>query len=458
MKKFLLLAIFAACVQLTIAQDLKKVETAVVINKLEDAKAEVDKAVLDPKQQGKPDPWYWKSRVYAEMTRDEAMRTKYPNLATDAEAAFKKYEELDPAYALVKSKGPEGYFAMYASSVAQGTKVFNDKSPTKKWEDAGKLFETANNYVSTIIKNKWTNMTVAFDTTTILYAGYAYQNAKQPEQAVKYYTILADNKLSGEGYDEIYKYLALHYITTKNESMFNKYLAIGKEVYPKEAWDEYEIEYMDKNLTLEEKAAAYEKGDAAGTLTEMHYLQFGDVFIKAKNTEGMDSAKQQMYTLKAAESFKKAYGKNNQNAIAAFNAGVIYYNIYVDYDDKYASNIRAMQTLNADRPVEKDPKKKAATEAALKAKTDPIREANTKLEKPLMENLDIAVEWLEKSYTILKDKAKRTGTEKSVISKDVDFLANLYAYKRDKSRGKDAKAFDTYEAKYKEFDALHGKF
>lgn len=459
MKKVLLPALLFGILQVTHAQDIKKVETNVMLGKWEDAKTEVDKAVVDPKNQAKPDAWYWKSRIYAEMSKEEAMRTKYPTIIADADAAFKKYEEMDPAYALVKAKGADGYFAMYASTLKVGTTIFNDKSPNKKWEDAGKNFEKANDYVNTIIKNKWTNMSVAFDTTTVLYAAYAYQNAQMPDKASKYYSFLADNKVKGEGYDELYKYLALHYVNSKNEAQFNKYIAIAKEVYPKDdSWEEFEVLYMDKNLTLEEKVAAYDKGDAAGTLSELKYLQFGDIFVKAKNTEGIDSAKQQFYTLKAVDSFKKAYGKNKQNAIAAFNAGVIYYNQYVDFDDKYAANIREMQRINAEKPVEKDPKKKAAADAAVKAKLDPIREANAKIEKPLMENLDVALEWLEKSYMALKDKSNRTNTEKSVISKDVDFLANLYAYKRDKARGKDDKAFDAFDAKYKEYDALHGKF
>ena len=75
-----------------------------------------------------------------------------------------------------------------------------------------------------------------------------------------------------------------------------------------------------------------------------------------------------------------------------------------------------------------------------------------------MDNLDTAIEWLEKSYAILKNKTTRTNTEKSVINKTVDFLANLYTYKRDRVRGKDLKAFDAYEAKFKEYDALHAKY
>jgi hypothetical protein len=59
---------------------------------------------------------------------------------------------------------------------------------------------------------------------------------------------------------------------------------------------------------------------------------------------------------------------------------------------------------------------------------------------------------------ILKDKSPRTNTEKSVVNKSVDFIANIYYYKMGRVRGKDAKLFDAYEAKYKEFDGLHGTF
>jgi hypothetical protein len=454
MKKLLLLAVGIATLQIAIAQEIKNVEKFAILGKYEEAKTEVDKAAADAKLQVKPETWYWKSRIYAELTKTPAMLEKYPNLYADASAAFKKYEEIDPSLALVKSKGSEGYFAMYSSAFGNGTKNFNEK----KWDDAAKYFEISNEYINTIIKNKWTSANITMDTTGVLYTAYAFQNAKKPEQAAKYYAMLADNKIGGKDYMDAYRFLAVHYTDTKNEPMFRKYIALAKEVYPTEAWEEYEVEYMDKNMTLEEKLAAYDKGDAAGAFNEMYYLQFGDVFIKAKNAPGLDDAKQNEYTLKAVDAFKKAYGKNNQNAVAAFNVGVIYYNMFVELDDKYAANIRAMRDLNADKPVEKDPKKKAAAEAALKAKIDPLKAANAELEKPIHEKLDVAAEWLEKSYAILKDKADRNNVEKNVIGKSVDFLANIYQYKRDRARGKDEKAVETYDAKFKVYDALHGKF
>lgn len=455
MKKLLLFAMFAGTMQLLHAQDLKKVQTTYLLNKYEDAKTEIDKVMADPKQNTKTEAYYWKAKIYAGVYKNEALRAKFPTASKDADEAFKKYMSADPTFAMIKEKGAEGYFDMYATAFTTGVKLFNDK----KWEEATGNFKVAVEYSDYIFKNKWSNANIQFDTTSILYLAYAYQNSSKPDDAATYYNRLADNKVAGENYIDIYKFLVNHYTITKNQAQFDKYIAVAKELYPKGPWEEFEIDYIDQNYNLTEKTALYDKEDAAGVLSEMKYLQFGDVFVNAKNKDkSLDSVAQMKYTLKAADAFKKAFAKNTQNGIASFNVGVIYYNIYGDYDDKYAQNIRTMQSINADKPVEKDPKKKPAAEAALKAKLEPLRKANVDLEKPMMDNLDASLEWLEKTYTVLKDKPNRTNTEKSVLNKSVDFLANLYAYKRDRSRGKDDKAFDAFEAKYKVFDALHGKF
>ena len=89
---------------------------------------------------------------------------------------------------------------------------------------------------------------------------------------------------------------------------------------------------------------------------------------------------------------------------------------------------------------------------------DPILKANQDLEKPINDNLDNAIEWLEKTFAIENAKKERNSTDKSISNKSVDFLANIFQYKRDRLRGKDNKAFDAYDAKYKQYDVLHGKF
>jgi hypothetical protein len=459
MKKVLLLAIFAVTMQLVHAQDLKKVQTVYILNKFDDAKTEIDKVMADPKLNTKPEALFWKARVYATLYKDTLLRAKYPNATKDAEDAIKNYMAADPTFAQVKEKGADAFFDLQSGLFLDGIRAFNKKN----WELASSDFKSSIELSDVMFKNKWTDTKMTFDSTSVLYLAYAYQNGGKPAEAIKYYTRLADNKatgINGESIEDSYKFIVNYYSTQKDEANFKKYVGVARELFPKFPADEFEIDYLDNNYTLQQKADLFDKDDAAGTMSEQKYLTFGDIFVHAKDKEKLDSATGIKYTQKAGEAFKKAFAKNPQNAIAAFNVGIIYYNIYSAYDDKHAYNIRSMQAINsanAEKPAEKDPKKKAAADAALKAKLDPFKAANVELEKPMMDNLDVSLEWLEKSYTILKDKPQKTNTEKNITAKSVDFLANLYAYKRDRLKGKDQKAFEQYDAKYKMYDDLHGK-
>ena len=352
-------------------------------------------------------------------------------------------------------EGPNGYFDMYQTCFAEGVRNFNGK----RWDSAAYYFTSAVNTYDLIYKNKWTSAKTPFDTTSILYLGYAFQNAQKPAEAVQQYIRLEDNKVIDSSYIDMYRFTLNYFTTTKDEAQFKKYLAVSKEAYPTEQWDDYEMEYLDKNLILAEKTALYDKESAAGTLNEFKYLQFGDWFANARIKEkDMDSTQLAMYNAKSGDAYQKAYSLNNKNAIAAFNAGLIYYNNFAEYSDKYSDNIRTLQQLNANKPpADKDPKKRPAQEAKFKEQTDAVKKLNTDLEKPINENLEASINWLEKSIDNLKGKTDLNRSEKMVFERSLDFLANLYEYKRDKVRGKDMKLFDAYDAKYKEYEGMHKK-
>jgi len=129
MKKLLLLAMFAVSIQLVHAQDLKKVQTSYILNKMDDAKTEVDKVIADPKQAGKVDALYWKAKVYAALYKEPTLRAKYPGAEKAAIDAISKYIAADPTFTQVKEKGAEPFFDMYSTAYANGVKVFNDTLP-----------------------------------------------------------------------------------------------------------------------------------------------------------------------------------------------------------------------------------------------------------------------------------------------------------------------------------------
>ena len=187
------------------------------------------------------------------------------------------------------------------------------------------------------------------------------------------------------------------------------------------------------------------------------YLQYADVFVNIPKDDKakMDSLTLDQYQHKGLEAFKKAAAKDTTDGIAYFNAGIIYYNIYGVYDDRAIENRKALQELNASHVVEKDPKKKPAAEAKFKEQADAVKKLNLDLEKPMTEAVDGCIFYIEASYNILKNKKDPNNVEKTCLRKSVDFLANMFAVKRDKARGIDPKAYDAYDVKYNFYDKLH---
>jgi hypothetical protein len=458
MKRLVLLATVYSIALLSSAQDFKKLSTtvtlAVATNNWDAAKTELDKVLADPKAQSKPETYMWKAKVYASFYKSDALRAKYPDALKTADEAFQKYMQLDPSCKIISDANMTDLtFDIYSTSFNAGIRTFNNKV----WDSAAFYFGTSVNYIDVIIKNKWTKATLAFDTTAILYAAYSNQNGKKMDEAYKYYARLADNKLGGKDLEDIYRFVLISTSDKKDKANFDKYLATAKEVYPKIDWDEYDLDYFTKNYSLKEKEALYAKEDAAGNISPNKYLVYGESFynVTKEEKDKLDSAQLVELHNKARDAFKKAFQKDNQQYIAAFNTGVLYYNDYESADDAVRLNIKKLQDLNKQLSDEKDPKKKAAVTTQLKPQTDALKARNAELEKKEIEYADAAVEWFEKSYTLLSSKTTKTTQDKNLTNKTVDFLANLYQYKAGKARGKDQKAFDEYDAKYKKYDALH---
>jgi len=451
MKKLVMLSTLACFFVITNAQDYKKlIQTPMLLRQTVVAKTEIDKLSSDPKTQTKPETLIWKARVYAALYKDDSLRSKYPGSEVIASDAYQKYMKAEPDMKTIKANTDleNTVFDIYSTSFKQGIATFN----LKKWDSSLYYFSNSVIYSDIIYTNKWTkDSTASFDTTSILYAGYSAQNAKKTNEATNYYTRLIDKKVKDSSYIPLYQFVLVSYSDQKDSTKFYKYFAIAKQVFPKQNWEEYELDFVNKAYNLNQKMAYYDKENAAGNLNAMKYLHFGDMFVNPSKEDkaSMDSISLINFRSKGRDAFKKAYELNNQDPLAAFNIGVIYYNESNTYDDKVTAYTKELQVLNAGKPK--------VVDAKFKEKVDLLKKSRANFEKPASEAADSAVAWIERSYTILnaKEKASRTNTEKNCYNRSVDYLANLYGSKRDKVRGKDLKAYDAYDAKYKLYDSLH---
>jgi hypothetical protein len=452
MKRILAVLVLLVAFQVTKAQDFKKVQTSMIIGQYDAAKSEYDKVVAKkPAAAETAEGYYWKSKIYAGLSKDAA---KNPDAYEILKSALVQYIKLDQAsgYAIAKENGQDPFFEVYAKSFKDGAGAFNDK----KWKQAATDFETALEFSDIIYSNGWASSKQKFDTNALVYAGYANQNANNSEKTLAIYKRMADAKFSGPEYVDSYRYILVKFIDNKDKANFDKYIQLATELYPNENWSDYAVDYIDKNYSMEEKVALYDQKLAAGGLKESEYLMYGDMFMTAKQ----DDPKFHNYVTKAASAYTKAYELNNKNFAAAFNIGIATYNEYVALDDKYSDNIRALQQLNAGKAAAtpKDLKKKAAFEMSFKAQIDSVKKLNAALEPQIKEKVDGAITWITKAFDVVKDKPKLDKAERNVAGRSVDFLATLYAYKRDKARGKDQKAADEFDAKFNTYDKLHEKY
>jgi hypothetical protein len=300
------------------------------------------------------------------------------------------------------------------------------------WDSSLTYFKQSYAMGDYITQKNWRSNNQAIDTFTVLFTAYAAQNAKKLDEAATYYRKFADLKIGGKEYESVYDYLGRHYLNTKNQELFNKYVTYGKTLYPQNTlWKSLEAAFMEDNLSLADKLKMYDEGVAGGKMTADEYLNFGAMFanISKEDQKSLDSLKIAGIKRKATDAFKKSYELDNSNGLAAYNAGIMLNNEWNELQEKYRNYIGASP--------------------ALKAKRDEI----DRLSLPVATE---AIDWMEKGFAILDAKKDRSKIEKNSYSTSIKILANLYEYKRDKAKGKSPADYDKFNAKFNFYNAKVG--
>jgi hypothetical protein len=283
------------------AQDFKKVRAAFVVaqvakndaGKLEAAKAELEKVLADPKAESSAEAHLLKAEIYGTIAADATLKGKYPGSDVQAFQSLKKYLELEPTEVKLKEDRYVGINSIYSSLFSEGVKNYNEKN----WDSAYVKFKDVAELGDMFTTRKWSN--AALDTTSLLYAGVTAQNAKKNDEAAKYYGKLAEHKVTGPDYESIYDFLTKHYLNSKDEANFQKYLALAKEAYPKNAlWADLEFANLTDNMPAEDMLKKFDEADASKTLKSSNYLDYGDYFINNKKVKEAEGGKRKSLLIK----------------------------------------------------------------------------------------------------------------------------------------------------------------
>jgi len=261
MKKILLTALLVVPVLLTQAQRLDKARDMLDKNKVADARTEIDKVLAVEKNQQNSEAWLVKSRIYLKVAADNELKNAVPDARDVAFDALKKYMELEEKekdekkrYMLLTLAQNQPLIDLYSGYNKDAASFYN----AGNYNDALDNFKKALDVFDIIAQRDI--VPIKLDTTTTLYAGISAEKANKIDEAASYYGKIAESKAKGEGFAEIYKWLADYYRRKDDVEQAIKFTTLGREVYPDDTfWSGFELEMLRDQGTKEELFAKYEQ-------------------------------------------------------------------------------------------------------------------------------------------------------------------------------------------------------
>ena len=125
MKRTVFFLVASLSVLSTKAQNYESIKNMVILQQYKKAKEELDKGMANAKFISKPEAFILKATIYAGLSTDAGTKgtATGDQLTTEADAAFAKYREMDPAMVLLKD-------AVYRNGPIN---IYSSKVDTNNW-------------------------------------------------------------------------------------------------------------------------------------------------------------------------------------------------------------------------------------------------------------------------------------------------------------------------------------
>ncbi len=433
MRSLFLTALLALTGLAVFSQKLPKAKDLLEKNKLAEARTEIDNYLAVDKNKDNAEGWYTKAKVYNNIAKDNNLKATVPNAREVAFESLQKYMELEKAnvkdttkrYLLLTIDNRQPLVDLYQGYSADAASFFNSGN----YNDALTNFKNSYNVFEFLANQGWTN-NIKLDTTTALYAGISAEKASKPDEAAVFYGKIAEHKATGEGFAEIYKWLADYHNRKGNKEEAQKFIKLGKEVYPQDAfWPEFELDMMRDTKDTAQLFNKYEEIIAANPDSFLYKFNYGVELYQAgynpDSTQRPANSKEMIQ--KAIDQLNAALKLNPDYPNAHLLLGQIYYNQGVDIN-------------NVNKAIRPKPNAKL-TAAELKKKEDLRKEMNAKY--------DLAIPHFEKVDQMLGAQGKLKADEKGRLKDAYDLLISIYEQKQDKDK------IATYTDKFNNVEKVH---
>lgn len=439
MKKFFLVfatLLFALFLQ---AQNYESIKNMIILQQYKKAREDVDKGMTNAKFASKPEAYILKASAYSGLANDAAIKNTPEGLqlTTEADAAFAKYKEMDPSMALLKDAAYQNApISIYSALFSAGYKDYE----AKNWQAGFEKFKKVVEYSDLLIEKKILSTPV--DTNSLLLAGILAESANQKDDAIKYYGRLADIKAKGEGFESIYRQLVNYYALKKDMANFEKYKALGAELYPSSEFFKYDK--VDFAVGLEEdfakKLSSLEQTISADPNNYKAVRLLGEIIYDTLNSRKEDAvqpANAKELEEKMIKSFYKATELKPEDEMPYIYIGDHFVNKSIKINDARTEHATAMRTR---------------TKPGAAASKEDIAKRDA-LDNDYGAALDGAREPYEKAAAIFAKKTTLTGVEKQQYKKVAGYLGDIYMNKKirankDKTKAAEAAKFAAEEKKW----------
>jgi hypothetical protein len=431
MKRIFLASMLITAGLSLMAQNVDKAKDLLQKKKLPEARAQIDKALENPKRAKELETWYTKARIYIAISEDSIAKSGTPDAREQAFDALKTYISMDR-----KGNGKLIMFQLdqyrplleiYQGYYRDGAALYNSNN----FKDAFTTFKKCLEVGDSMIANKWTSMT--FDTSVILYTGISAERSNNKDTAAVYYAKLADRKVTGNGIAEIYKWLTDYYYQKQDTANTEKFIKLGKELYPNDSyWTNIELEMASNSG---DKTAIYRKYDEMLIKEPTNYIYpynygvelYREIYAVDADKRP-DSARSAELINKAEVMIRKSLELKPDYIPSNVVLGQILYNQAVEFSTR-------QRNFKPGIPNSK------LTPEEIKQKED--------LKAAMMKKFDEAIPYLEKVGDALGSQGKLKHEDRNSLKNAYDALIIIYDMKGNKEKK------ELYEEKYNNVDKVH---
>jgi hypothetical protein len=424
MKRIFLSLVMISTVFCLSAQNYETAKNLLALNQTRKAKEEVDKGMTNSKYSSKAEAYILKASTYAMLALDPTVKgtPEAITLTKDAEEAFEKYKQMQPDMALLKDPIYQNApINLYSSLFTIGYKDYEKKN----WQPSFETFKKVVALSDMLIQQKL--LTVPVDTNSLILAGVTAESSKNDNEAAIYYARLADLKLADREYESVYRFLVNQSFKKKDMTAFEKYRVLGKQLYPKSEFFDYDK--VDFAVGLEEdfnnKLKAVEEVLASDPSNyKAHYL-IGGLIYDTLNSHGENAVMPANYAeleTRMVTSLKRASELNPSSENPLIYLGGHYINKSKRINDARKKHAADMKTR---------------TKPGTAASKEDIQKRDA-LDKEYVQALDASIEPYEKAAAIYAGKSSLTQREKQQYKYIAGDLGEIYGFKKTQAKGKPA--------------------